>query len=325
LYRIAGLSGPHIPGSDGHTKRRYLEEALAIFRELGDRARIGWALGNLCWAMGGLGDFVRASAAGEEAVRIFEELGDRPAVARSLKALGIALKWKGDLAGAREHLGRSLAIYQEHGPRPQVHPSQLELALVAIAQDDRKAARELLDSAVSVYRGAETHDLREPVRALVARGVVAIGDGELDHARALLDESLRAARKADWGLGTTAAVRAVALLALAICDEARAGPHIDATMVTPVDVNDEVAAMCLSELAEVCHERGLHERAARLLGAASNFPGGDGAAMAGDRQAGLIALRDALQADRFDCLWAEGRAMSREEAVMYALRDEEPE
>ena len=82
-------------------------------------------------------------------------------------------------------------------------------------------------------------------------------------------------------------------------------------------------AECLDGLAGVGVVLGVPERSARLLGAAeelreiisSPLPPADRAEVDGY----VAAVRDALDEEAFEAAWAEGRAMTIEEAIEYAL------
>jgi DNA-binding CsgD family transcriptional regulator len=78
---------------------------------------------------------------------------------------------------------------------------------------------------------------------------------------------------------------------------------------------------CLAALAV---EAASHREAARLFGAAQGLRQGMGAARFKvwdrDYEASVAALRDAMSEKDFDAAWAEGAAMSVDEAIAYAQR-----
>jgi DNA-binding CsgD family transcriptional regulator len=77
-------------------------------------------------------------------------------------------------------------------------------------------------------------------------------------------------------------------------------------------------------LAVLAGDGASHREAARLLGAAESIQQRIGAVRYkiydADHQASVTALRDALGQKDFDSAWAEGAALSVEEAVAYAQR-----
>ena len=89
-----------------------------------------------------------------------------------------------------------------------------------------------------------------------------------------------------------------------------------------------VISLCLEELAGVACLRGEHARAARLWGAEESLREAIGvgvrALYRAEYDCGVAAARAGLGEEAFAAAWAEGRAMTLEEAVAYAL-EEEPE
>ena len=93
--------------------RQPIEEALAIWRELGDRAGIGralWALGN---ADGYAENFDGAEAEFREALAIFRELGDRYYIGWSLFEIGLVLGRRGRWEEAVSPLTEALQVLSD--------------------------------------------------------------------------------------------------------------------------------------------------------------------------------------------------------------------
>ena len=90
----------------------------------------------------------------------------------------------------------------------------------------------------------------------------------------------------------------------------------------------QIAAYCLEGLAGASAMLGEGLRAARLFGAAEELRERTGsviglASLRELRERHLAALDAQLDADELAAKWAEGRAMPSEEAVAYALEDDE--
>src|SRR5439155_323674 len=77
------------------------QEALAIWREFGDRRGIAACLQNLGIVDYNLGDYASARSLYEESLEIKRELGDRQGVAGSLNDLGNVAFHQGDYESAR--------------------------------------------------------------------------------------------------------------------------------------------------------------------------------------------------------------------------------
>jgi hypothetical protein len=95
-------------------RARY-EEALLLYRGIGDRWGIGYTLALTAAATLDRGDYLRATVEAEEALALLRDVGDRQNIAYTLWALSMALLYRGGYAQARGHLEESLAISHELG------------------------------------------------------------------------------------------------------------------------------------------------------------------------------------------------------------------
>ncbi len=93
------------------------EQALAIAREISDRRGEGNRLGNLGVAYAALGQVERAIEHYEQALSISREIGDRRGEGADLGNLGITYAALGQVARAIEHHEQALAIAREIGDR----------------------------------------------------------------------------------------------------------------------------------------------------------------------------------------------------------------
>ena len=103
----------------------------------------------------------------------------------------------------------------------------------------------------------------------------------------------------------------------------------NATATTRLRVPPKSRRTCSSPtssecLAALAGEAGSHREAARLFGAAEAIRQRMGAVRFkvydADYEASVAALRDAMDENDFDAAWAEGGALSTEEAIAYAQR-----
>ncbi|MFB2877664.1 CHAT domain-containing protein, partial [Floridanema aerugineum] len=93
------------------------QQALAIYREIGDRNGEGQSLGNLGLAYYSLGDYRKAIEYQQQSLAIAREIGDRNGEGQSLGNLGLAYYSLGDYRKAIEYYQQSLAIAREIGDR----------------------------------------------------------------------------------------------------------------------------------------------------------------------------------------------------------------
>jgi tetratricopeptide (TPR) repeat protein len=95
----------------------YLEQALTVSKELGDRQGIGRASGDLGRAYCGLAQYQHALELLEQSLSISRELGDRLEEAMALCSCGKAYFRLGQYDRAREHHAQALTISREIGDR----------------------------------------------------------------------------------------------------------------------------------------------------------------------------------------------------------------
>jgi predicted ATPase len=161
--------------------RSAYEEALAIARELGDRAAEAEGVYNLGYAPVYEGDFAGAVTLWEESLAMFRELDFRRGVADCLWVLGIAARLDGDVPRSRALAEESLRLHREAGDRFGVSIALYALGRTALAQGDLSTAESSL---------LEALDIDEEVGSRTGMGVImdnlaAQANVRGDHLRAL--------------------------------------------------------------------------------------------------------------------------------------------
>jgi non-specific serine/threonine protein kinase len=236
---LAVIRGDHEQG------RLWGSEALALSRELGDRANSAWALVYLgAHSTASPDEYREGIALCEEGLALFRELGDRSGMARALNILGELARLVGDYQRARTVYEECLAVFREAGDALREAIVLGNLSYIAQHQGDHGRAEALCKEAIVRLRELE---LRYPMAFFLA---------------------------------------------------ALAGP---------------VAA------------KGDAERAACLLGAAEALREAMGIGLVPSDQFEVdryvSAVREQLDEMTFEAAWAEGRAMSLEVAIAYALEE----
>ena len=290
-------------------------------------ARLGAldAAGLLAWLMG---QADQAWAYPEEALRLARALGDRRAEGRAHYGLGRAALHdrRRDPATGEAHLRRSLALGRELEDAPLVGWSLYFLGTAAVRRGDLATARALREEGCAVWR--PTGDRFGYGNALNALARVALAQGDLGAARALWEERLGLAQE----LGGPVAV-AQALEGLAAVAEGRGDyPAARRLLARGLRAKGPFSAphntvASLAAAARLAAKHGEHARAARLAGAAEAISRGVDAVpdsgSAADRAlaAALRSARTALGQEAYRRAHTEGRALSPEQAVAYALED----
>ena len=264
--------------------RRWLEALIAggVAAPPLSRAAALNAAGILAYRQG---DHSRVSALCSEALALCEAHGDKRGAGRSLHFLAHLLQAQGDYAGATEAMERSIALHREAGGPAEMANSVDCLGEIARNAGEYDRAKVLAEEALALYN-AIGH-VRGRAHLIHNLGYLKLRDGDADRAKALFLESLGLARE----LGDLRdVVFAVVGLACASVDEA------DPT------------------------------RGMRLLGAAETLlkaveirlePAEDA-----EFRRAIEAARARVDSAAFAAGWAEGRAMTLDQAIEYALGDE---
>ncbi len=240
------------------------------------RAKALHGAGGLAWSQG---DYAAARELQEESLAIRRELGDRRGIASVLGNLGNVAQCQGDYAAARGLQEESLAIRRELGDRRGMASTLGNLAVVAAVQGDYAAARVLQEESLALFR--ELGDRGGIATALVNLGTVSQEQGDYAGARGRYEESLVLYRE----LGDRRGI-----------------------------------VQTLEDLATLAAAGGLARRGARLWGAAERLREEIGAPLSPNdlrrQEQQVAAARTALSDDApFDAAWAEGRALTLEQAM----------
>jgi predicted ATPase/DNA-binding SARP family transcriptional activator/DNA-binding CsgD family transcriptional regulator len=265
--------------------RRWLEDALA--KEGGSPSARMKALERAAFLAWEAGDYERAAAFGEEGLALARRLGDNAVAASVLHTLG-------SVAMSRVDLGRAPALLEE------------ALALWRTLGDDGGIAY-----------------------ALYMLGLVAVLRRDHDRAMAYHEESLALARKSENEVGILQAMGVGALTALVRGDHAEADTLAAATMQMARRLGiGHYTISCLPIMGASAALQGRLLRAVRLWGAEDSLR----MAMRIPRMPAELSFyepyvevaRTRLDEAAWETAWTEGQAMSMEQAIDYALSEEEP-
>ncbi|MFN8474993.1 MAG: tetratricopeptide repeat protein [Anaerolineae bacterium] len=244
-------------------------------------AKVLAAAGTLAFAQG---DFTAARALHEQALALYREVGDARGEASSLDNLGVQMLAQGELEAAKGLLEQSASLYRETGDRVGLMNVLNNLGEVARTEGDYAAAERYYVDGLALVGQARNSML--VAWLLHNLGHVALYRNDIKRADDLFRESFAAGQEMGF---------------------------------MPVII------ACIAGFAAVWGARGDATRATRLFAAAdamlaeahSHLDRPD--SMAYDRY--LAAARAGLDAEAFERAWAEGRAMTQEEAVAYALEE----
>jgi predicted ATPase/class 3 adenylate cyclase len=155
---------------------RYLEESLAIARELGDKRMAAADLNTLCMASVGCSDLAGARRYATEGLAVARELGEGRRVAAMLVSLAQLNRSEGALDVAEPQYAEALALTREIGDRESVAVALLNLAMVAISRGSLAQARRTLREAFMIIEEIRSNRLGQSALDVAMGLAAALGD-----------------------------------------------------------------------------------------------------------------------------------------------------
>jgi DNA-binding CsgD family transcriptional regulator len=334
----------------------YLAEAIGLARSIDDNWQLSQTLHLQAYGLAMAGEPIAARAAAEEGRDLADAIGDR-FVSRACRwDLGVAQLMTGELVGAiaqlREVIAEADATHDTIWGCAALCMQALALAYHGDPSAARAAANAAIEAAAELggfYPGSAYVGL---IAATVAAGDVAAADdavasgwqhinvqpkmaaiflayvaqaalarGDLTAARRLADEAVAATT----GLHLSVALTTRAGVAIAQGEPEQADRDAHDTLATAASTGAYIAVPdpleCLAALAVGA---GSYHEAARLYGAAESIR----ERMAQVRfkifdafvEFSVATLRDAMGEKDFESAWAEGTALSTDEAIAYTQR-----
>lgn len=241
--------------------------------------------------------------------------------------LGQAL---GDFEAARVMNDESMQIYERLGDDVGFYYGLGTAGLIAVGQGRPQEGLSMMEQ--SAERRLEMEE-KWPAAAMFGfSATVALGMEDRARARRLAERSLSLAREIGAREAVSVALPTLASIARAEGDHERARRLLGEGLIFSAEIGDGTnVAYYLEGLASIAASEDDPERAARLWGAAEAllekieviaYPHATDRSF-NDQQ--LAAARAKLDEGKWEEAWAEGRAMTTEQAVGYALQQgEEP-
>ena len=325
---MARLAGP--PWRFWLTKGHFVEGRYLLERTL-DRASTRSTRISVLQGIGTVAvfqqDFARTQDAFSEMAALGRAFEDWTAVAYAVAYLGFVARQTGDFSRAERLGAESVALARQYGDEESLATALLMQSQVPLGQGDYDRATVLFEESLSVARGGCVTFLVPHILQNLARATS--GRGELAQALALCDEAhgLFLRRGDRWGLENAA--RVLLRIAQLQGNPVRGRALARESLLLNRDVGSPGnIATDLEALAWVARLDGIPRRTARLLGAAEALRDAVRRPLQpGERvepETDLTLARAALGEDEFAAAREEGHAMSLEQAIVYALQDEDP-
>ena len=244
--------------------------------------------------------------------------------ARALNGAGRLALRQGDYASAETMLQECLALRQALGDARGEIEVLDNLGLVAIYADDLATAQDYFQRSQEGWR--TLGDSKGMVTALNRLGLVHRYQGDYELAARLYGEVLSLAREVQDTYYTAAALHNLGQMEHHRGNDARAHPLLVESLTLLQQLGDRpTMSTFLADIAGVWAAQGQPERAARLFGAAQALRDNMQVIMyeaqrrAYERDVARAGAQ--LDATAWEAQWAEGRAMSLDDACALALED----
>jgi predicted ATPase/DNA-binding CsgD family transcriptional regulator len=267
---------------DPAASRVLINEAIILFREQDERWGLAWALSYMGMALRDQEDFALASSFIEESVALWRDLGNQFGLADAIRKRGYIAMRHGDYELAQRAFADALAITRKLSDKNAAAQSLIDLGQATLCLDDRIQAKTYLQESYDLIR--ESGNKSWLIDCFYYFGLLAGFEGHSQQAKRFLEQVLVLARQGGsiWQ-----------------------------------------CANALMGLAGVAAADGQARRAAKLLGAAdTQIKAGasywDAAESRYIHHAVSMAVAQLGEAT-FEKARAEGRAMTLEQAVKYAL------
>jgi predicted ATPase/DNA-binding CsgD family transcriptional regulator len=286
-------------------------------------ARLGWALWLFWWIRGHFAEGRRSMEqmlAGKDSAAM-----PASARARALFVAGTMACGQGDDRAAEPLLEEGAALFRELRDRRGVAYALGSAAVLAITQERYELGIAYSEEATDLF--LKVGDKWGAAPMLGCSAVGRLNQGEHGRAKDLAERGLALCRETGDKHGTSIALCTLAGVAEAERNYERARDLFEEGLTVSAELGNEADVVhCLEGLASVSGAEGRIVRAARLWGAAEALLEKIEAVYTyvPDRSlhGSQVAARYLIDETAWEAAWAEGRAMSPEQAVEYALEQQ---
>src|SRR5215210_6405745 len=290
-------------------------------------ARTAWSMWKFWWLRGHRNEGRRWM---EGALASEPDLLPAPVRAKLLFVAATLGRALGDSESTWPLIEESLALFRQLDDKYGIAEALATAGLIGLDQERYEEGLAFLEESVDLF--LELGRKRAAGAVLGFAATAPLVQGDIGRARRLAERALSLAREPGGASDVVCvALHPLAAVAHAEGDHERAARLLEESLMLSVDIGDESnVAYCLEGLAAVAASEDELERAARLWGAAEALLEATEVMAhphASDRslyQHQVTDARDRLEQRTWAEAWAEGREMTGDQAVEYALKGQKP-
>jgi predicted ATPase/class 3 adenylate cyclase len=300
---------------DAEQGRALLEECLALFRSIDDKAGTAKVLRLLGQLQ--IGEkTVEARSLLEASLALYEELDDSYGIGLVRNDLARAATRQGDYARARSLLEQNLSLYRtREDAHSRAHPLLLLAVVLFLTKGNQEIARYLAEESLEIFRGIGDRRIAAFVLQLLSE--LSLFQDDTEKAQAYCEESMSLFRALDDRSGVAQSLLTFARVHANKGDGTAAYNACKESWILLREVGDsEQRATCLEQVGELLAASAKLEQleqAAQLWGKAATLRATLVAPMPPIYRTSygkaVASVREQLGTERFQAAWAEGRNM----------------
>ena len=244
--------------------------------------------------------------------------------AHAMNIAAMLANFQGDHFVGRSRSEEGLALSRKIGNKRLISRALFALGLAAVNQEDYSSAKSAFEE--SLLHTQELGDKSEIARSHVLLGGLALAQNNYVKARSHYEEGLRLAHEMNSKLTISVFSGNLGLVALKHKDFIVAREMLRTGLLLDREINNERAIIAnLVGFASLARALGRLKRATRLSSAAEKFSRDIGSSLDLDEKVEhkktLSVARARLDKETFNTIWAEGKTMTLNQAIEFALKE----
>lgn len=259
----------------------------------------------------------------EEALGLYRQVGDQEGIAAILNNLAVSAQIRGDYARSNALLEEALALHRAQGYEVGIGIALSNLGWIAAMEERFEEAYSITLESQEFF--TRLNNASQVAWGLAGMGVIKAWAGDIPHARQHLEESLAIFSAQQHESNAAWDSMWLGLVSLLECDFQRARSELRECLRVLIELPESARPLQLIALNLLwlggAVSPGEPARAACLLGAGMRLRPESWPPDTAIAERLIAETRARLAPEVFDAAWAEGQAMSLEEAIAFALED----